>query len=421
MRLLLVCLLMSTYLVGGDIYIDDREYLKTQEFTTRWSGYIRNDVFANTRQVVAFSQGIIPTVPLPPLPDPLGCDINAVGDFGITPLRSFLRLDAWGIKCGSLHLNTGYQFNFLGINDLTAGNINLWHAYGQLIGNRDRFIFGLYRHPFGILRVYPRSFLFNIASIAVAPQLRWWHNWGDFQLMFAAYGQLINADYGQSREGLIVASPEFIQNSGKPGISCRFQSANPLYLIGIGADYYQLLPRLQTAKGFATSQTVSIWNGTFYAALDAPDIWIKLQALAGQDFALSTLLGGYALAACNADTNICQYAPIPSATIRLDMEWRRHPIVHPGLFIGWATTWRASQRLFISPTTQQPVFFGAIPQLHEIARVAVRCEIDFEPVRFGLEWDFTRAVWGPLNTCGTTNQPTPIGVGRLLFVSWCDF
>lgn len=423
MNRLFVCILLGYVLnlQTADITINDRDYLCDTEFTTRWSGFIRNDVFANTRQVVSFARSTIPTIPLPPRPDVIGCDINAVGNIGMTPLRSFIRLDAWGVKCGRFYLHSGYQFTFLGLNEFTAGNINLWHAYMQLIHEKDRIVMGLYRHPFGILRVFPRSYIFNIASIAVAPQLRWWHSWGVVQTLITLYGQLIDTDYGQARSGEIVPSPLFIQNSGKPGLSLRLQAATPLYVVGCGIDVYQLLPRLQSNTGYSTTQTTNIVNGTVYAALDSRDLWIKAQGFFGEDFVTNTLLGGYALSACNAQTNVCQYTHIPTATIRFDMEWRRHPIIHPGLFVGWATTLKTNQPLYISPVTNKPVFFGPAADLHRIERVGIRCEVDIEPLRFGLEWDFTRAVWGPLNAWGTTNQPMPIGVGRLLFVSWCDF
>lgn len=406
-----------------DLYIDDRGYLQQQEFTTRWSGFLRNDLFVNSRQMLDFGLTTVSTIPLEPLCDPLGCDINDVGSFVMTPLRSYIRLDAWGVQCGRFQLHTAYQIDFLGLTDQTASTIRIWNAYMDLFNDTDRLIIGLYRHPFRVLRTFPLTLNFNIAAIAVAPQFRWWHSFTKHvQCMATLYGQLLFTDFGQLGINTpIVSSPEFIQNSGKPGVAFRLQYSNDLFLVGAGIEALQLVPRLQTAQGYATSQSVTAVNGTLYASLDAQDIWLKLQFFLGQDMASTSLVGGYALANCNPDTNACQYAPIPSMSLWFDAEWRKHALLHPGFFLGWSKQLPAREQLYISPVTQQPVFYGLTARLQEVLRVAQRWTLDTEPVRFGIEYEFLRAVWGPMNNRGTTNAPCPVNGGRFLFVSWCDF
>lgn len=416
--------LLFIYLPCSAFIIDDYAYLhEPQKFCMRWSGFVRNDVFLNSRRSESIALNTVTLVPLEPNFDPIGNDINGQGAFVMSPLQSFIRLDAWGIECAGYQLHAAYQVDFLGIDDPSTSTVRLWNAFMELMRCTDRFILGLYRHPLYLLRTYPRSFGYNVAATPVANQLRWWHTFGasDLQIMFALYSEQIFTSYGQLRTGEIVSDAEFIRDSGKPGFAMRLQKANNLYMVGAGFEVFQLMPRIITSTGFATEQHITAVNATAYASWDDPDYWLKLQLFWGQNLSATEIVGGYALSRCATITNDCSYANIPAFVLWFDTEWRRSCLLFPGFFVGWAKTFDSHAPIFIDVITQQPTFFGFNSRLHETLRVAPRITAELGPVRFGLEYEYMRAVWGPMNRRGTTDNPTPVGMWRWMFVSWCDF
>lgn len=418
----IIALMYTTLSLASVPNIDN--YLRPQfPFEFRLSGFTRTDFFYDSRQSVGFSENTLLLAPAKPLYRVNCCDINGTGRCVLSPLINYVRLGFHGLEVAGAHISGALQISGgSGIFEDYLSAFSLWYGYFTLQRSQEEFSMGQMRHPLRLLEVWPRSFAFNSAEIPSAPQLRWTHTFAQhYRVITTVYSELVDSSFGQLDNGLIVPSPIFIQNSMKPGVAFRFQSDTPRYIYGAGVAVRSLVPRAVTATGYATNESIgAIWFTTFIGWYSEA-IEIRYTTLIGQNLSSSAFLGGVALSRCASVSNDCSYTNLWAATNWLDIEFTRHPIVHPGMFFSYSPVFHVDGPLYIDPSTQQPVVYTFDDQLQSVMKASFRVTADWEPLKMGIEFLYARAVYGTMDRQGNVHCKQPVGLGRLRFVTWWYF
>lgn len=314
--------------------VEYKETLEKSLLSHRFTGFVRNDVFADTRQSYAFHANPLLIVPYEPQYDPLGADINAVNRFGITPLRSYLRLDVWGAEFSSVQAHACMQWDFIGPQEIQEGLVRCWYLYGELYSARNQFIIGEFRHPFRPIRVFPSALSYNPAAIEQAPQVRWRHQFNNgISTILTAFSELTFASFGLLDTGVIGSGTQFISNSMKPGIAGRVEYTTPFLVIGAGLLGFSVVPRLCTPLCYSTQNSATSCWATAYGAITSCDLEVKAQVLWGENLASINPVGGYVASTCSNESGICQYRPLQDLLMWLDLSWQRHQYLHPGIYM----------------------------------------------------------------------------------------
>lgn len=429
MKRLWIVILLIPFLAQA---VEYREDLIPSLLHYRFTGFIRNDFFADTRQSLQFRSNPLLVVPREPNYDPLCADSNAVNKFGITPLRSYLRLDVWGNDFATVDAHACLQVDFIGPQELQQGLLRCWYLYGELYSERNQCIVGQFRHPFRPIRVFPGSLTYNPAAIEQAPQLRWRHTFANgISTIITAFSELAFPSFGLAQPLLggcpchcppasnaVNSLPLFIQNSTKPGVAGRIEYSSPMVVVGCGLLGFSLLPRLVTNLCYPNDATVPACWATAYGAVTTCDIDWKTQLLWGQNVASINPVGGYVAAQCSNETGGCRYRALQDLLIWSDCSWQRHPVVHPGFYLEF-TTIVGHGPTAIDPVTQAATVYGTDGRLHSVLRCSPRIIIDWGDLKFGIEYSYIRALYGSLDATGRLINRAPIAMGRLLVVTWC--
>lgn len=422
-RIWLLIFCIFSEIMCGKTYTE--EMIPTK-YPFRFSGFIRNDLIADTRLSYQPTADPLLVVPFEPQFDPKGVDINDVTKFTITPLRSYLRLDVFGPQFSTTDVHICMQFDFFGPQLNQENIVHFWYMYGELFNECEQLIIGQYRHPFRPLRVYPNALTYNPATIEQAPQIRWRHDMGKgVDTILAIFSELNFASFGVNEQavffapdGAIVRSPSYMQNSMKPGIAGRIEYNDERWVAGAGLLGFTVLPRLSSEKGYPNSFTATCCWTTAYAGYYGEKVEVKGQLIWAQNFAPLYPVGGYVARCSNTSTGLSEYRPLQNIFSWLDIESHSHRFFKPGLYLEYCPI-VGSGHTFIDPVSEQATVYGLNGRLQSITRICPRLMVDICEFNMGFEYDYIRANYGTLNADGRFVNTAPVSMGRFMFVCWC--
>ena len=168
--------------------------------TLKLYGYVKNEGIFDTRQNFALRDGHFLYFPLDRMPDVLGADINARGDFDEYALQS-----RWGFTgkgpeiCG---FESGFliETEFFGRTDRTLDECDLRFAYLELTSEHLQLLAGQQYHPICYPFESPDTISFNsgvpMAPFAFCPQFKATYQNNHFEFQAAAMGFLGDRPFG---------------------------------------------------------------------------------------------------------------------------------------------------------------------------------------------------------------------------------
>jgi hypothetical protein len=146
-------------------------------------GYIKYELFYDSRQNIGSREVETHLFPLPILPDICGRDTNAHAKFQMSIIETRAGVKFKGPSWGSLKAIGLIEGDFRGVSELTLQTLRLRHAFGRIEWDTGSFLFGQYWHPMVAEECFPHTVSINrgvpIESRARNPQLRVTERWGD--------------------------------------------------------------------------------------------------------------------------------------------------------------------------------------------------------------------------------------------------
>ncbi|MEI6766737.1 MAG: hypothetical protein WCM76_13985 [Bacteroidota bacterium] len=401
--------------------------LKAQDeskFGIHFSGYVKNDVFVDTRETESLREGHFYLYPLNIKNDKAGEDVNAKMNFNILSIQTRVSgaitgPDAFGAKTSGL-----IEGEFFGTQDANTNGFRLRHAYVKLNWKTTELLMGQTWHVFMNPECYPEVINVNTGApyqpFARNPQVRLTQSLGKFKIALAAMSQRDFTSPGGSLS---------LRNSAIPEAALRIQygtknDANGSeFLIGLAGEYKSLTPRLVSDSNYKTSETVNSLASEFFIKYKTKPLTVKAAAVYGQNLYDLSMIGGYAIK-YTTDTAILKkdlrsYTPLNTLAAWVELMTNGSKIQF-GLFGGYSKNMGSLQN--IQNWTSESSYFGRGRNLAYVYRVSPRVVFISGKTRFALEGDYTSAAYGnKINSLGEVSDIKAVSNIRLLFAAYYFF
>lgn len=370
------------------------------------SGFVKNDVFFDTRQTVAAREGHFLLWPAPENLDPEGNDVNEKFNYNILAIQSRLSFsitgpDAFGAKTSGL-IEGDF---FAQAND----NINLFrlrHAFLKLKWPGTELLAGQFWNPLFVTDCFPGTVSFNtgtpIQPFARNPQLLLTHNTGNLRIIAAALAQ---------RDYVSAGGSSTLRNAGIPDLHLQFHvRSNPSetsqFVAGVGTAFKQLVPEIETSTGYKTSESVSGISFIGFFKLVTPSFTFKIEDVYGQNLYDVLSLSSYAVTeVTDVIRQYREYTPTRNNAFWAEIHTNGDSF-QAGIFGGFNKNLGASEDV-VSVA-------GSRSNIDHVMRISPRIIFISEKTRFGAELEYTGAAFGSLNDKAEVIEATYVGNARLL-------
>lgn len=373
--------------------------------TITFSGFVKTDIYQDTRNTVSVREGQFMLFPMNKVPDEAGNDINRKTQFNMLAIQTRLQAqisgpDAFGAQTSGL-----VETAFFGSTDANINTLRLRHAWVKLDWENTSLLVGQAWHPLFVTQSFPGTVSFSTGAPFQAfsrnPQVRLTRTAGPLTGVVAAMSQRDFTGPGGS---------ESLRNSAIPNLHAQLQVTAGDVLGGLGVDFKRLDidPR--------TLDPVDSWTWFGFLNLPLGSLTSKSYLIYGENLMDQTMLGGVARA--SDGTQIYPYQTLGlwhefTTGFRGDAERTRYEL---GLFTGY------SKNLGTAGENVRSVpGFARGADIDQLYRIAPRIQVQSGSVRFSLETDITTAAYGSVNPDGSVTDAESVTNVRLLIGAWLFF
>lgn len=271
---------------------------ETPKFGVKFSGFVKSDIFWDSRQDVSAREGQFYLYPKNEALDIKGDDINAKSNFNMLSIQTRLSVLATAPDVLGAKSSAFVEGAFFGSVDATINTFRLRHAFAKLAWPKTQVLVGQYWHPMFNTRCFPGTVSFNTGvpfqPFSRNPQVRLTHFFGRFNVALTAHTQ---RDFAST--GPIGVTSQYLRNTGYPAFNLRFEYYNTNensgneFLIGISVNYKALTPRLVAPNDVKTNETAKSASFSGFAKYKSEDLTIQFNGYYGGDAYNLLMLGGY--------------------------------------------------------------------------------------------------------------------------------
>ncbi len=367
-------------------------------FGIKFSGFVKNDFFVDSRQTICAREGHFLLWPAPEKLDEYGNDINSKSTYNILAIQSRLSgkitgPDAFGARTSGL-IEGDF---FAQAND----NINLFrmrHAFVKLNWTHFESLAGYTWNPLFVTDCFPGTVSFNtgapMQSFARNPQLRFTFNFGSLKIVAAALSQV---DY--TSRGVDGPNCKYIRNSATPDMhfQVHFNRKNADtgtgFIAGAGLAYKTIAPRLESVMGpdeiYKVQELVHGITAMAFSKITTGPITLKAQVRYGENISDVLAISGFGIKdISNPTTGEQSYTPLKSMAYWGELHTNGNPQV--GVFGG--ILYNSGTKEAMSDPNN--AVYGLATDIHTMYRISPRIVYNSGKVRLALELEYTQAAYG---------------------------
>lgn len=368
------------------------------KFGIKFSGFVKNDFFIDSRQTISAREGHFLLWPAPRLLDEYGNDIHAKSNFNMLAIQSRLSgkisgPDAFGAKTSGL-IEGDF---FAQAND----NINLFrmrHAFVKLNWTRFEALAGYTWNPLFVTDCFPGTVSFNtgtpLQSFARNPQFRFTYTAGNLKIMAAALSQIDYVSRGEDGPNC-----KYIRNSSTPDmhLQVHYGTKDPesgkSFLIGGAMAYKSITPRLQSVISpveiYQVHELVHGFTAMAFSKISFKAVTIKLHMRYGENIADVLAISGFGVKEITDPTTGEQsYTPLKSMAGWGEIHTHGNPQV--GIFGGLMYN-NGTKDAMSDPSN---AVYGLAQDIRYLYRISPRIIYNAAKVRLALEMEYTQAAYG---------------------------
>jgi hypothetical protein len=358
--------------------------------TIKISGYVKSDIFYDTRQVISAREGHFLLFPAPKTLDPGGRDINAKSGFNMMPIQSNLAVNINGPSVYGATISGLIEGDFFGQSNADVNMFRLRHAYVKLKWASTELLVGQYWHPLFVTSCYPGTVSFNTGSpiqpFSRAPQVRLSHTEGIFNLSLALLSQRDYASVGPAGN-----SSKYLRDSGIPEIQfsgeMKSKKTNEL-IAGAGFGYKRLTPQIKTGKDYKTSEYVNGISANVYLKHTSKNLTIKLEGIYLENGSEYLTISGYAVKdSLDAEKGLVSYSPLRTASTWLEIQ-TNGTFLQFGIFTGF------TKNLGTRDEVKGPYYVTSNLPISSLYRISPRVIVKQGNILLAAELEFTSAMYG---------------------------
>lgn len=370
------------------------------KFGIKFSGYVKNDIFFDSRQSENLREGHFLLYPLNTSYDSDSADINAQPSFNMLSIQSRLRgeisaPDALGAKTSGV-----LEAEFFGTSNADINGFRLRHAFVKLNWKTTELIIGQTWHPMFVSACAPDVVSANTGSpfqpFSRNPQIRVTQKAGPLKIMAAVLSQRDFASTGP--EGI---SSKYLRNSAIPDMQAQLYYAKSTtdlkneIVAGIGGGYKIIKPRLVTDSSYKTNTKLGSLSAIAYFKIKCNNIQWKLEGVYGQNMYDMMMLGGYAVQYDTVAENLVkddkQYTNLHVFSVWSDfgVAVKKFQFAIFGGYTRNMGSWHN-----VSNWTSASSFYARGSNIQSVCRVSPRVVYSTGKFRVALEGEYTAANYG---------------------------
>jgi hypothetical protein len=376
----------------------------------RFSGFIKNDIFYDTRQsgaATGIREGHFYLFPDNVLRDNDGKDINANPSFHILNIQSRLKGDITGPDAFGAKTSGVIEAEFFGTGETDINGFRLRHAFVKMDWPKTTLIIGQSWHPMFPEESFPGTISFNTGApfnpFSRNPQVRLRRMLGDINISFTAYSQRDFVSSGPDGN-----SNRYLRNSGLPGIDLQLKvPARDIFTLWAGADYKKIRPELRTPANFETDETIGSFSAYINMKVVTKPLNISIMGVYAQNATDVTMLGGYAVSGTiDPLRQILEYTNLHTGSMWADISTKGKKIVF-GLFTGYSMNLGAAENITGN-------VYGRGSNIDHLFRVSPRAMFTEGKLSFGAETEITSAAYGTMQSSGRITGTDAVTNVRIL-------
>lgn len=392
--------LFSFILIGLQILVFAQD-------TVQFGGFIKYDMFYDTRDVLGGRENLFALYPAPEVLDANGKDIHAMPSFNFLAITSRLytkveKSNVWGAKA------KGYiEADFSGMTNADINGLRLRHAYIDMEWTNRKLRMGLFWHPLFVEEVYPKVVSLNLGCpfqpFNRSTQIRYTEKLGKISLMAVFLSQ---RDYANT--GPLGTTSDYMRNAIIPNMHAQIRYKNGNLLTGLAFDYKILQPRLQTDSIIKTTEKVQSQSIMGFLKYTKGKFTVRAKSIIGQNLSEHSIIGGYAVTGIDTATDIREYTPFTHWYAWTDFMYGK--TFYGGLFAGYV------KNLGVQNNDNYSGSYGRGLNLGYVYRIAPR--IGYRANRFMIngEIEYTVAGYGQNTNNGTVANIKDITNTRFLIM-----
>lgn len=405
-------------------------------------GLIRNELFWDTRQVVASREGDALLFPAPVLTDANGRDINAVGTFNMLAIDSLMGMYFSGLTVGKAQVTADIEIDFRGVSDCSLNSLRLFNGFFDFIFPHQKLRLGQNYIPNFDLECFPDTVGYNSGGpfefFGTVPQFQFIQTFTHgFELLLSAASEINDySSYGPYALGMIspclpvpavganFESDVFLRNSKIPIIHLILRKKfNDKHLLSTGFNVRTLKPRLfginENGNKLKVHEHITSVSWFALAKYVYKTMEWKAKIIYAQNGAGDGVLGGYGVKSINNVTAQREYTPINFVNAWVDVHGGTK--IQPGVFVGYLKNLGASHCLV--DITQHPdiasfedIIYGLGTNIAWEWRVSPRLIWNIKTVSVGVEMEYTCAAFGDQTQSGKPIHTKTVGNLRFMVV-----
>lgn len=369
-------------------------YAQKKNFSYNFYGFVRGDLFYNTRANQAPVDGNFYLYPLDRVPDSNGNDINASPNGSFYTFTTRFGIDMKGPKIGKAESGAKVEVDFGGFS---ASNtmLRIRQAYISLDWKTTSLLVGQAWHPlFG--SVVPD--VLNLSTGAPfqpfnrEPQISFtWHRRG-LNLMFSALWQLQYLSSGPEGQ-----SEDYLKNSCLPELYAGVDYKYKDFILGAGLYVISLKPRTYSTVTndvgeelrFKVNERMTAYSCEAHMEYKSTKWRIAAKTLLASCLDHTALIGGYGISYVNSLTGEQKYTPIHHSTSWINFtygnRWKAH------FFAGY------TKRLGSSSALVSDVQYGMGLDIDQLCSFNMAFSYNLPHWQIGLEYVPATAWYGDTN------------------------
>lgn len=382
-----------------------------QSINVRFSGFIKSDVFFDTRQTVNSREGHFLLYPAPQKFDEFGKDLNAVNNFNILAIQTRLNTSFTGLEISGIKTSGMIEGEFFGHSNADINGFRLRHALIKWEYNKTGILLGQYWHPMFVPDVSSGSISFNTGvpfqPFSRNPQFRFTQSISIFNIIAAFLSQ---RDF--SSPGPNGSSSSYLRNSAVPNLHLQLQLKTEKIIAGVGVDHKIIKPRTETVKGISTDESLGSMAAIGYLRFNLSKLNIKLFGCYGENLADMMMLGGYAIKSHDSTSGFESYTALKTYSTWGDFSYGKELSV--GIFLGYTKNLGATNNIITQP-------YSNTLNIDNIYRVSPRVQLKRDDLSVAAELEFTCAGFGNADNMGIVKEPAATTNTRILFAAFYYF
>ena len=366
-----------------------------QSWGIKFSGFVKTDIFYDTRQSSASNglrEGHFFLFPDNELRDAANNDLNANPSFHILNIQTRLRGDISGPDAFGAKTSGAIEAEFFGTNEADINGFRLRHAYVRLDWATTSLMTGQYWHPLFPAESFPGTISFNTGAPFIPfsrnPQVRLTQKIGSLSFSATAYSQRDFTSPGPDGN-----SNKYIRNSGMPGINLQVRIPGGNIVTGwAGIDFKKLRPELRTGANLETDAVIGSYSAFLNIKVKTNPLNASFMGIYSQNGSDLMMLGGYAVSEINPVNQFKTYTTLNTASFWADLSTNAKK-VSLGLFTGFCKNLGAGSVINGS-------VYGRGTDVDHLFRLSPRVSLTEGKLGFSAEIEATTAAYGTRGTNG---------------------